>query len=242
MNSLFQSALRYGLIACVMTLGACATVTQTERSKRVDPFESANRAVFNFNEGLDKHVVKPVAQAYVKVLPDPVRQGVTNFFGNIGDIFVAANNLLQGKPTQAVSDLGRVLINTTVGILGLFDVASDAGLEKHKEDFGQTLGVWGVNTGPYVVLPLFGPSNVRDTVGFGVDLSTDFVMNTGSLNTEAKVLVNTLRIVNFRANTLDAEHLVEEAALDRYSFIRDSYLQRRRNQVYDGDPPPQKDE
>jgi phospholipid-binding lipoprotein MlaA len=126
--------------------------------------------------------------------------------------------------------------------LGLFDVASDAGLEKHKEDFGQTLGVWGVNTGPYVVLPLFGPSNVRDTVGFGVDLSTDFVMNTGSLNTEAKVLVNTLRIVNFRANTLDAEHLVEEAALDRYSFIRDSYLQRRRNQVYDGDPPPQKDE
>jgi len=121
-------------------------------------------------------------------------------------------------------------------------VASDAGLEKHNEDFGQTLGVWGVNTGPYVVLPLFGPSNVRDTVGFGVDLSTDFVMNTGSLNTEAKVLVNTLRIVNFRANTLDAEHLVEEAALDKYSFIRDSYLQRRRNQVYDGDPPPQKDE
>jgi len=227
------------ILMCVgiALMAGCATTQQTERVAKIDPFESVNRAVFTFNENADEYVIKPVAEAYQFVLPDFVRTGVTNFFSNIGDVFVAVNNLLQGKPGNAANDIGRFLVNSTIGILGLFDVATDAGLEKNKEDFGQTLGVWGVPSGPYVVLPLFGPSSVRDTAGLALDIKTDFILNSNQLNHDQKVGSTVLRVVNQRANLLDASQLLEDAAFDKYSFLRDSYLQRRRNQVYDGNPP-----
>ena len=227
------------ILMCVgiALMAGCATTQQTERVAKIDPFESVNRAVFTFNENADEYVIKPVAEAYQFVLPDFVRTGVTNFFSNIGDVFVAVNNLLQGKPGNAANDIGRFLVNSTIGILGLFDVATEAGLEKNKEDFGQTLGVWGVPSGPYVVLPLFGPSSVRDTAGLALDIKTDFILNSNQLNHDQKVGSTALRVVNQRANLLDASQLLEDAAFDKYSFLRDSYLQRRRNQVYDGNPP-----
>jgi phospholipid-binding lipoprotein MlaA len=221
----------------IALVAGCATTQQTERVAKIDPFESINRAVFTFNENADEYVIKPAAEAYQFVLPEFVRTGVTNFFSNIGDIFVAVNNLLQGKPGNAANDIGRFLVNSTIGILGLFDVATDAGLEKNKEDFGQTLGVWGVPSGPYVVLPLFGPSSVRDTAGLAVDLKTDFILNSNQLNHDQKVGSTVLRVVNQRANLLNASQLLEDAAFDKYSFLRDSYLQRRHNQVHDGNPP-----
>ena len=221
----------------IALIAGCATTQQTERVAKIDPFESMNRAVFTFNENADEYVIKPVAEAYQFVLPDFVRTGVTNFFSNIGDVFVAVNNLLQGKPGNAANDIGRFLVNSTIGILGLFDVATEAGLEKNKEDFGQTLGVWGVPSGPYVVLPLFGPSSVRDTAGLALDIKTDFILNSNQLNHDQKVGSTVLRVVNQRANLLNASQLLEDAAFDKYSFLRDSYLQRRRNQVYDGNPP-----
>ena len=238
MKSLIHHLYKAIILVIVVMLGACATTQQNERVVRIDPLEPMNRAVFTFNENLDQYLVKPAAEAYKFVMPDAVRRGVTNFFSNIGDIFVAANNLLQGKPKEATSDIGRFLVNSTIGILGLFDVATDIGLEKHKEDFGQTLGVWGLSDGPYVVLPLFGPSTVRDTAGLVVDLKTDFVMNTNQLNSDERLGVTAVRVLDRRANLLDAGQLLEDAAFDKYSFLRDSYLQRRRNQIYDGDPPP----
>ena len=221
----------------IALVAGCATTQQTERVAKIDPFESMNRAVFTFNENADEYVIKPVAEAYQFVLPEFVRTGVTNFFSNIGDVFVAVNNLLQGKPGNAANDIGRFLVNSTIGILGLFDVATEVGLEKNKEDFGQTLGVWGVPSGPYVVLPLFGPSSVRDTAGLVVDIKTDFILNSDHLNHDQKVGSTVLRVVNQRANLLNASQLLEDAAFDKYSFLRDSYLQRRHNQVYDGNPP-----
>lgn len=221
----------------IALVAGCATTQQSERVAKVDPFESINRAVFTFNENADEYVVKPAAEAYKFVLPEFVRTGVTNFFSNIGDVFVAANNLLQGKPENAANDIGRFLVNSTIGILGFFDVATDAGLEKNQEDFGQTLGVWGLSDGPYVVLPFFGPSSVRDTAGFVVDVKTNFILNSNHLNDDQKIGTTVLRVVNYRANLLEASQLLEDAAFDKYSFLRDSYLQRRRNQVYDGNPP-----
>lgn len=200
-----------------------------------DPIEGFNRAMFAFNEGLDSAILKPVATGYEAVLPSPIRTGVTNFFGNIDDLFIGVNNLLQGKVPEAFSDLGRVAINTTIGLLGVLDVASEAGLEKHDEDFGQTFGRWGVGNGAYVVIPFFGPRNVRDTVGLVLDVAADPVANHEPARVRDAALV--LRVVNDRANLLPADKVVEEAALDKYSYMRDAYLQRRRNQIHDGNPP-----
>lgn len=229
------------LSASFFLVAGCATTQQMGRVAQIDPFESVNRAVFSFNESADEYVVSPVAEVYKFILPDFVRTSVTNFLGNIGDIFVAANNILQGKPQNAANDIGRILINSTIGVLGLFDVATDAGLEKNKEDFGQTLGVWGVSSGPYVVLPLFGPSSVRDSVGFLVDVKADFISNGGLLNQDQKVSLITLKVVNQRANLAYANRLIEDAAFDKYSFMRDSYFQRRLSLIYDGNPPLQSD-
>ena len=200
-----------------------------------DPIEGFNRAMFAFNEGLDTAIVKPVATGYEAVLPSPIRTGVTNFFGNIDDLFIGVNNLLQGKIPEAFGDFGRVLINTTVGLLGVLDIASDAGLEKHDEDFGQTFGRWGVGNGAYVVIPVFGPRTVRDTVGLVLDVQADPVANHRPKGERNAALV--LRMVNDRANLLPADKVVEEAALDKYSYVRDAYLQRRRNLIHDGNPP-----
>ena len=230
------------LLLLTVLLTACASIQQTERVAKVDPFERVNRAVFSFNETADEYVIKPVAEAYRFVLPEFVRTGVTNFFSNINDVLIAANNLLQGKPSNAASDIGRFLVNSTIGILGLFDVATDMGLDKNREDFGQTLGVWGVADGPYMVLPFFGASNVRDTVGLVVDIETDFMLNTNKLDSDEKLAVNGLRVINRRADLLDAGQLLEDAAFDKYSFVRDGYIQRRRSQVFDGEPPPNPEE
>lgn len=234
MNKQNKSGLRLKsvLVAAVLTglLGGCATSGNPK-----DPIEGFNRAVYAFNEGLDTVIIKPVAQGYDTVLPTPVRTGVTNFFGNIADLFIGVNNLLQGKPDQAVSDLGRVLINTTVGILGIFDVATEAGLEKHDEDFGQTFGRWGVSDGAYVVIPVFGPRTVRDTAGLVLDVYADPVANVHHVPTRNSLLA--LRLIDNRANLLPADKVIEEAALDKYSYVRDGYLQRRRNLIHDGNPP-----
>jgi len=211
-------------------LAGCATSGNPK-----DPIEGFNRAMFAFNEGLDTAIIKPVATGYEAVLPSPIRTGVTNFFSNIEDVFIGVNNLLQGKVPQAFSDLGRVVINTTVGILGVIDFASDAGLEKHDEDFGQTFGRWGVGNGAYVVIPVFGPRTVRDTVGLVLDVAADPVVQHRPKRTRDAAVV--LRLVNDRANLLAADKVVEEAALDKYSYIRDAYLQRRRNLIHDGNPP-----
>jgi phospholipid-binding lipoprotein MlaA len=191
--------------------------------------------MFAFNEGLDTVLIKPVAQGYDAVLPKPVRTGVTNFFGNIADLFIGVNNLLQGKPDQALTDLGRVVVNSTVGILGLFDVATEAGFEKHEEDFGQTFGRWGVGDGAYVVIPVFGPRTVRDTAGLVLDVAADPVGNVDHVATRNSLLA--LRLIDTRADLLPADKVIEEAALDKYAYVRDGYLQRRRNLVHDGNPP-----
>jgi phospholipid-binding lipoprotein MlaA len=208
-----------------------------------DPYESFNRGVYKFNDGVDKAVLKPVVKVYDTVFPDFFRTGVSNFFANVGDVWIGVNNLLQGKPTQAASDVGRVLVNSTVGILGLFDVASDMGLQKHNEDFGQTLGRWGAEPGAYLVLPVFGPSDLRDGFGLAVDLYANPVAHIRNVPT--RNTMEGVQFLNARANLSDSLNLLDTAALDPYTFVRESYIQRRRNLVYDGDPPPlppQKDE
>jgi phospholipid-binding lipoprotein MlaA len=224
------------LLACA-ALGGCAT---TNGGNSADPWENFNRKTFAFNETLDRHVMKPVAQGYEKVVPGFAREGVNNFFDNLDDVGTSLNNFLQGKPGQGVSDVGRFLVNTTLGIFGLWDVATPLGLEKHYEDFGQTLGVWGVNSGPYLVLPLLGPSSARDAPARIVDPSWYY-----STYVDPESLywgLWGLEKVRTRANLLKAETLVNDAALDKYSFIRDAWLQRRRSQVYDGNPPRVKEE
>ena len=223
----------FALVAAVVLPG-CAT----NASHPKDPFEGFNRAMFAVHEGVDT-VLKPVAKGYDEVTPGPVKMGVGNFFGNLADVWIAVNNLLQGKLTDGASDVGRFFVNSTVGILGLVDVASEIGLDKHDEDFGQTLGYWGVGDGPYLFWPVIGPRNVRDTVGFVVDASADPV---GYL--EDVSVRNTLmgvRIIDYRASLLPADKVVEEAAFDKYNYLRNAYFQNRRSVIHDGNPPPLED-
>lgn len=228
---------RAGLCAALLAglLGGCATSGNPK-----DPIEGFNRAMYGFNEAVDTVLIKPVAQGYDYVMPTPVRTGVTNFFGNIADLFIGVNNLLQGKPDQAASDIGRVLVNSTVGILGLIDVASYAGLEKHEEDFGQTFGRWGVGDGAYIVLPFYGPRTLRDTAGLVLDAAADPVNHIDNIPARNTLLA--LRIIDTRADLLPADKVIEEAALDKYSYMRDGYLQRRRNLIHDGNPPREKED
>ena len=212
------------LTATLMSLPASA-----EESHPADPWEGFNRTMFSFNEGLDKAILKPVTQGYRFIMPDFAEVGVHNFFENIGDVKTFFNNALQGKPKEASEDLGRVLINTTLGIGGLFDVATLFGIPKHNEDFGQTLGAWGVDSGPYLVLPLFGPSSVRDGVGMIPDSMVDPLQEIGDEDTLLGLQV--LRVIDKRAELLKAEGVISG---DRYTFIRDAYLQRREFEVNDG--------
>lgn len=223
------SLARIGLaIAIAATLSACATGTNPR-----DPLEGYNRAMFKFNDTVDQVALKPVATAYKTVTPSFVQTGVGNFFGNLADAWSAVNNLLQGKGEAGLQDVVRVGMNSTFGIFGLIDIASQAGIPKHSEDFGQTLGWYGVQPGPYVMLPLLGPSTVRDTVALPLDITGDpwrykdpvSVRNIGTVT----------RVVDKRAALLDATNLMEAAALDRYEFIRDGFLQARENKVFDGD-------
>lgn len=223
---------RYGiLLLLAFSLAGCAA-----NGVKRDPIEPINRAIYQFNDVADKAVIKPIAQGYKAVLPSPVRTGITNFFSNLGDVIVVINDLLQFKFAQAASDTTRIFTNTTFGVLGIFDVATDWGLEKHDEDFGQTLGSWGVGNGPYLVLPLLGPSNLRDTAGlFLVDSNIDPVMDIEPVSDRNATVV--LETINTRSNLLGVEKILDEAALDPYAFVRDGYLQRRRSLIYDGNPP-----
>ena len=230
------------VLGAALLLSACAT---TGGGNPADPIEPVNRAIFEFNDTVDKAVFKPVAKGYKAVTPEPVRTGVNNFFSNLRDPWTGLNQLLQGKVEEGVTDLMRFVTNTTFGIVGIFDVASEAGMAKHQEDFGQTMGVWGADTGPYLVLPIFGPSNVRDGVGTLVD-SYGYLPWKGPeyLGVHDYVAwrnaLTAVDMINTRANLLDAINVMEEAALDRYSFVRDAYLQRRRSQVNDGKSPERK--
>lgn len=220
------------LIAALSGAG-CATVQGPTDPQ--DPWEGFNRGVFEFNQSLDKAVIKPVAEFYQKVTPDPVDKSITSFFSNLNDVIVVLNDLLQFKIEQAVSDLGRFVANSTFGLLGLFDVATYFGLEKHDEDLGQTLGYWGMDPGPYLMLPLLGPSTVRDTVGKAGDYA---VSPLDAFDETTRWTMRGVNAIDTRADLLSVSRIAETAALDEYVFIRDAYLQRRRYLVYDGNPPP----
>jgi len=230
------SLLRMLLLALGGALAAgCATIPPDAGRNPADPWERYNRHMSEFNDRVDRAVLKPVAQVYSDYLPTPVRDCVGNVFSNFGDVPTALNNLLQAKPADAVSDICRVVINSTVGLLGCFDVASKMGLPRNDEDFGQTLGWWGSGPGPFFVWPFLGPSTVRDSVGRIVGFYTDPVDYLEPTRLRNSAIG--LRLVDTRASLFPAERLLERAALDRYQFVRDAYLQRRNNQVYDGNPP-----
>ncbi len=231
-----RRAIAVASVVTAMSLVGCASTTANNPK---DPFESFNRTMFSVNEGIDT-VVKPVAQGYADYVPSPIRTGIGNFFGNIADLWIAVNNYLQGKITEGSSDVSRVIVNTTMGVGGLFDVATHLDLEKHNEDFGQTLGVWGVGTGAYLFWPFIGPRDVRDTFGFLADTYTDPVWRVNNVPVRNSAVV--VRFSDVRANLLPADKIVEEAAFDKYSYIRNAYLQNRLNAVYDGNPPRPKED
>ena len=228
-----KTIIRWVSIALMaLLLTACASVPPGSTADRRDPFERYNRAMFSFNKTVDDKVLKPVATGYVDVIPDLVRTAISNFFGNIGDVWTAVNNYLQGKPREGTNDLARVVLNSTFGIVGLIDVATPAGLVQHEEDFGQTLGVWGVKSGPYLVLPILGASTVRDGLARPVDLYADPITQIDSAGVENSL--RALRLVDDRATLLYSTRMMEDAALDPYLFVRDAYLQRRESRVRDG--------
>ena len=226
------------LLVLVLGLAGCQTVkgvgTRIEKAvdkvmgskgQRLDPWESWNRKVFAFNEKIDENVLKPVATAYSELVPAPIRTGIDNFFGNIGDAWSAVNLFLQGRFKAGVEQGMRFAVNSTLGLAGVLDIATEAGLEKNSQDFGKTLGKWGMGTGAYVVWPLFGPSSVRDSLALPIDwqASPARVFDDG----RKKVAITSLNIINTRANFLRAGDMLEGIALDKYTFYRDAYLQRR---------------
>lgn len=228
----------FALLALVLGLAGCQTVQRVgdklqgavdkvmgSKGQKLDPWESWNRKVFAFNESLDEHVLKPVATAYSEIVPSTVRTGIGNFFGNIGDAWSAVNLLLQGRVKAGLDQGMRFAVNSTFGIGGLFDVATEAGLEKNSQDFGKTLGRWGMGTGAYIVWPLFGPSSVRDSLALPLDwkASPAVVFDDG----RKKVAITALSVINTRANFLRAGEMLDGISLDKYTFYRDAYLQRR---------------
>jgi phospholipid-binding lipoprotein MlaA len=224
------------VVAALLALaGGCATAPHATPGDRLDPWENWNRKVFAFNEGLDVRVLKPAATAYKKVLPQFVRDGVTNVFGNVSDGWSAVNNVLQAKFEPALRDTVRFTFNSVFGVFGVLDIAGEMGLEHQYEDFGQTLGRWGAGAGAYIVWPLLGPSTVRDSLALPLDRAATPALLFNDGGTQAGV--TTLQIVNTRAELLNASRVLDEIALDKYSFMRDAYLARRRSLVYDGDPP-----
>jgi len=225
---------RQCILLCMATiLVGCASIPAGVEPSPHDPWERFNRSVFEFNEGLDAYLLKPVVAGYRFVLPEFVREGIYNFFSNYSDIYTALQNMLQGKPDFAFNDLMRVVVNTTFGLGGLIDMATPGGLEKHKEDWGQTFGVWGVPAGPYVVLPFFGPSNVRDTFGTAADMESDYLFRLLP-DVALRNSITGLRVVNARNTYYEAGDLLDGAAIDKYSFMRDAYIQRREYQINEG--------
>ena len=222
------------LFVALLLAGAAGCATTTGSDPR-DPLEPFNRAMYSFNDGFDQAIGKPIATAYHDVLPEPARMMIRNLFANVADLWIGANNLMQGKPLDAMTDWTRFAINSTFGLLGLMDFASDMGLEKHDEDLGQTMGRWGMDDGAYVVWPFIGPSTARDSVGLIPDLWIDPVW--GIHPHSVRYAAAVLRAFSKRADLLDASRILEEAALDKYVFQRDAHLQRRKSLIYDGNPP-----
>jgi phospholipid-binding lipoprotein MlaA len=226
------------LIACIAAtaLAGCATTG----GRIDDPFEPANRVMYAINEPLDKYFAKPIAEAYVDYVPSVIRTGISNYFNNIDDLFSAVNGLLQGKLDKAGHDMGRVMINTFPGILGLIDIASEAGIPRGNEDFGQTFGYWGIPQGPFLFVPLFGPTTVRDGTGFV--LRVLWSPTTEINDVAVRNVIYGLGLLDARAQALGATSLIDQASLDPYTFVRRAYLQQRQYLVYDGNPPREKDD
>lgn len=227
--------LKWGACAIFMALSACATTTDIKPTAR-DPWEAWNRDVQSFNDGLDDYVMKPVATSYHWATPGFVDAGVTNFMNNVEDLLVIANDLLQFKMGQFGMDTGRFMINSAAGLAGTVDVASYLGLPKHSEDFDQTLGLWGIPSGPYMVFPVLGPTTPRGLVGIAGDLAANPINWVNPI--VWPYTVGALRIVDQRANLLSAGKILDQASVDRYEFIRNAYLQDRIYKIHDGNPPP----
>ena len=225
-------------LAVAMAGAGCASVPGKGDPR--DPLESYNRTMYKINDTVDRAILKPVAQGYDFVVPGLVKTGISNFFSNLGEVVIVVNDLLQGKGTQAVSDTGRFLMNSTIGLGGLLDIATPAGLAKHNEDFGQTLGTWGVGPGPYLILPLLGSSTVRDTAALPIDGQFKYPAYVSDV--PARNSAYAVDAVATRANLLGASNILGEAALDPYTFLRDAYLRRRLLLVYDGNPPKTKED
>ncbi len=232
-KTLILRGLSWALVLSV--LQGCATTAVVTATDPRDPYESMNRQVTGFNEAVDATVLKPVAQAYAQAVPQFVRTGVRNFFGNLGDVWSLANNAAQLKLRATGETAMRLSINTVFGLGGLLDIATEAGIEKHRADLGLTLGHWGVPTGPYVVLPLLGPSTVRDALALPVDMQGDVSRQSAAAQKRNATLA--LKLTDLREGLLKIVDAVKEASLDPYTFTRDAYLQKRRNDMYDGSPP-----
>ena len=216
----------------ILALQGCASVKSADAR---DPWESMNRSIYNFNDVVDTVAIKPAARIYVNVVPSFVRTGLHNVVSNLGDVWSMANSAMQLKGQHAAESFMRVAVNTVFGLGGVLDIATEMRLERHKEDFGQTLGHWGVKSGPYVVLPILGPSTLRDGLTLPVDYQGDATRQFSDQATRNSLTA--VRIVDVRANLLKTVDTVKEASLDPYSFVRDAYLQKRENDVYDGNPP-----
>ena len=215
-----------------LSLQGCASVKSADAR---DPWESMNRSVYNFNDAVDTVAIKPVTQIYVNVVPSFVRTGLHNVVSNLGDVWSMANSAMQLKGQHAAESFMRVTVNTVFGLGGLLDIATEMRLERHKEDFGQTLGYWGVKPGPYVVLPILGPSTLRDTLATPLDIKGDVVQQFNDPAT--RNVLSATRVMDVRSGLLESIDVIKAAALDPYTFVRDGYLQKRENDVYDGNPP-----
>lgn len=226
-----------GLLALgfAVLMSGCATTTPSgAKPEATDPWEPANRTFYNFNDSLDRNFFTPVAKGYVKIAPQPVRSGVTKFFDNVSYLNVIANDLLQGKLGDFASDSGRFVVNSTVGVGGLFDPATGFGMPAHEEDLGQTLGVWGAGEGRYMVIPLLGPNSFRDLPDFASSMALNPLTY---LSSPITVPLGALNAINARANLLEASNIRDQAALDPYTFVREAYRQQREFKIYDGNPP-----
>lgn len=223
------------MVAAVLVTAACHGCASVPNPNPLDPLEPFNRGVHVFNEGLDQAIFKPVAMVYRDVTPQLVRRGVGNFLGNLDDAWSSVNSALQGKLRHALDNFFRFGVNTTMGFFGLLDVASEMQIERHTEDFGQTLGVWGAGPGIYLVLPFFGPSTLRDAIALPVDSNGDFISHIEHVATRNGLRV--LNVIDTRAGLLGLSASLDEVALDKYSFTRDAFLQRRHSAIHDGDPP-----
>lgn len=237
-NSLFKRHINLVFLFSFLLLSGCATTSDYSDPK--DPLETVNRVVYKFNDGVDSVLLKPIAKGYKAVMPAIIDQGISNFFNNLGDVSNIINNTLQFKLGQASSDLGRLTINSTIGLLGFLDVATEMNIPKHHEDFGQTLGAWGLQSGPYLVLPLIGPSTARDSLGVVVGWYTDpvpYITNIPLRNS-----LQATRLIDGRADLLGVTNIMDKTGLDPYDLIKEGYLQRRINLIYDGLPPESEDD